>query len=149
MARITSMAAGLALAALSGCASMTESTLQTLELHTIENHREIAGVGCVLSNQAGRWFVRSPGRVSVQRSAGALSIDCRKDGAAIGYDSVASRFGTASLVGNVVLSAGLGYLVDRRTGAGFDYPATLIVIMRPSAAAPEAEPLASFDNRLY
>jgi hypothetical protein len=38
------------------------------------------------------------------------------------------------LWGNVVLTAGAGYFVDRNTGAGFNYPATLTVVMRPAQA---------------
>jgi hypothetical protein len=34
-------------------------------------------------------------------------------------------------MGNVVISAGIGHLVDRYTGAGFSYPANLTVLMEP------------------
>ncbi|NHZ37402.1 hypothetical protein [Massilia rubra] len=122
------------LAALGGCATISESNQQTLMLHTILDNREVGGAGCVLTNDKGRWFVTSPGHVTVQKSAGNLFIDCRKDGVGAGQDRVASSANASATVGNAVLTAGLGYLLDKRTGAGFDYPETLTVLMRRSGA---------------
>jgi len=144
---ISILAAALAVATLGGCATLTDSTQQQLELHTIVDNREVAGVGCVLSNNAGRWFVVAPGRVTIDRSAGALAVDCARPGMGSARDVVDSRFDTGKLMGNVVLSGGLGYLVDRRSGAGFAYPATLTVIMRRDdlASVEQGGP----DNRVF
>ncbi len=129
----------IVLASLGGCATLTESNQQTLLLQTIQDNREIGGVGCVLSNKLGRWFVMSPGRVTVQRSLGELTIDCRKDGVGSATESVRSRASTSAIWGNLVVSAGLGYFVDENTGAGFDYPSTLTIIMhKPPPVAPPA-----------
>ena len=130
------LAAGVA-AALSGCATLTGSTEQEVVVRTILDHREVAGVGCLLTNSAGRWFVTAPGRVTIQKNAGALTVDCSKDGVGAASERVDSHFATANVLGNVVVSAGLGYFVDRRSGAGFDYPVTLTVLMRrpPDAGA--------------
>jgi hypothetical protein len=149
MASFKRMAAALAMAAAGGCATLTDSNQQVVALQTIQDNREVAGVGCVLANQAGRWFVTSPGRVNIQKSVGDLWIDCKKDGASAGQDVFASKFNTGSLIGNVVVSAGLGYFVDRSSGAGFDYPATLTVIMRKSGQPAEPEPAGSTGNVLY
>lgn len=120
-----------------GCATISESKQQVLMVHTILDNREIGGVGCVLTNDAGRWFVTTPGHVTVQKSAGNLFVDCRKDQASAGQDVVTSRANTSAVVGNVA-TAGLGYLLDKRTGAGFDYPETLTVIMRSGPRALDA-----------
>lgn len=130
------MLAGM-LTALGGCATLTDSSQQQLELHAIQDHREIDGVGCVLTNAAGRWFVVAPGRVTIERSAGALAVDCKKEGRGSAQELIASRFDTGKLIGNLVVTAGLGYLVDRHSGAGFSYPATLAVVMQP-ATPPQA-----------
>ncbi len=134
--RILQLLRGAALALLAGCATLTESTQQMVLLQTIVDNREVAGVGCILSNKAGRWFVTSPGRVLIKKSAGDLSVDCRRDELGVASELVASKE-NASLWGNLVLSAGLGYFVDRNTGAGFDYPSTLTVILHAAAAPPE------------
>jgi hypothetical protein len=145
---IASKQAGAALAAsilaigLSGCATVLESNQQELMVQAIENNQELIGVGCVLSNPAGRWYVLAPGKVMVQKSTGDLQVDCKKDGGSAGTDSVASKLNNTGLWGNIVVTAGIGYFVDKRTGAGFDYPSTLTVIMR-SAPAPAAQPVPS------
>jgi len=124
------MLAGM-LAASSGCATLTDSSQQQLELHAIEDNREIAGVGCVLTNAAGRWYVVAPGRVTIARSPSPLAVDCKKEGGS-GQELIASRFDTGKLIGNMIVTAGLGYLVDRHSGAGFSYPPTLAIIMQPA-----------------
>lgn len=143
MASFKRIIAATALAALGGCATISEPDQQVVLVQTIQDNREIAGAGCVLTNDAGRWFVTSPGRIAVRKSAGQLAIDCRKTDISAGHDVVESRVNPGALAGNVVLTAGLGYLVDKRTGIGFEYPQTLTVLMRRTGghAAPEQEEL--------
>jgi hypothetical protein len=45
--------------------------------------------------------------------------------------------------GNILLGGGIGYIVDRNTGAGFDYPPTIIVALRQvdTAGIPSNAPL--------
>ena len=121
--------AALLLASLQGCATLTEPATQTIYVQAVEGHRPVANVGCLVSNDAGRWFVNAPGRVTVARSAQPLSVDCKKPGDAVGREAVASRVGAGALWGNLVLSAGVGYLVDRNTGAGHDYPDTVTIVL--------------------
>ena len=126
----------LAVLSSAGCASLSEPTEQSVLVQTVLDHRQIGGVGCVLYNDAGKWFVTTPGRVTLRKSSAPLRIDCKKEGVGAAREVVASEFGTGKLIGNAVLSAGLGYYVDRRSGAGFDYPATLTVMLQPVAATP-------------
>lgn len=136
------------LLALAGCATLSDSPQQQLEVHAILDHREVAGIGCVLENDVGRWFVVAPGRVTVERSAQPLSIDCARRGLGAANEQVGSRFDTDKLIGNAVISAGLGYLVDRHSGAGFSYPATLTV--RMGAAQADGKDLAAVaDNPVF
>lgn len=149
MAIFKRLVAVLVLAALGGCATISESDQQVLLVQTIQDNREVAGIGCVLTNDAGRWFVTTPGRVSVRKSAGKLWVDCKRTGMGVGQDVVDSRANAGALMGNVVLTAGLGYLVDKRTGIGFEYPDTLTVLMRRAGGyvEPEVDEVAS--NTLY
>lgn len=132
-----------------GCATLTDSNQQEVAVRAILDYREVAGVGCVLSNNAGRWFVTAPGRVTIRKNVGDLAVDCKKQGVGAASEVVASRFGTDKLIGNAVVSGGLGYLVDRHSGAGFDYPVTLTVLMQRPAAADGQEPGASAGNPIY
>jgi hypothetical protein len=124
---------------LSGCATLSDSGQQQLEVHAILDHREVAGVGCLLENDFGRWFVVAPGRVTVTRSSKPLAVDCRHEGRGSASEWWVSRFDTDKLIGNLATSAGLGYYVDRHSGAGFSYPSTLTVSMHaPKADAQDA-----------
>ncbi|MFB9287625.1 hypothetical protein ACFFTM_04590 [Pseudoduganella plicata] len=114
--------------ALAGCATMTETSEQYVMVMTVLDHQQVAGIGCVLSNDAGRWFVTSPGRVQIRKSTQPLTVDCRKDDI-WAYDQIGPKQ-NASRWGNILLTAGAGQLIDRQTGAGFDYPQTLTVVLR-------------------
>ncbi|WP_202412884.1 hypothetical protein [Duganella lactea] len=130
------------LASLAGCASLTESTDQNVLVQTVLDHREIAGVGCVLYNDMGKWFVTTPARITLRKSAGPLRIDCEKSGKAWAYEKVESR-ADANIWGNLVLTAGVGVYVDRNTGAGYDYPDVLTVVMRPAQPKEDGPPPAA------
>ena len=132
MARIKAIGALALLGALAGCATVSESYDQEVIVRTIEDNREIVAVGCVLTNDAGRWFMMAPGRVTVRKSAGNLFVDCKKGAISAGQERFASRANNTATIGNVVTTAGLGYLLDKQTGAGFNYPDTLTVLMRPT-----------------
>ncbi|WP_051971328.1 hypothetical protein [Massilia sp. 9096] len=122
-------------AALAGCASMGELPTQQLELHAILDHREVAGVGCVLANSAGRWFVVAPGRITVQRSRDPLTVDCARDGASAVEVAPARATGLIDgdkLIGKLVVKAGLDGYVSRFDGAGVAYPNVLTVLLRPA-----------------
>lgn len=127
------------LAVLAGCASLSEPTDQSVLVQTVLDHREIAGVGCVLYNDAGKWFVTTPGRVRLRKSASPLRIDCKQQGTGWAYERVDPR-PNANLWGNLILTGGIGYFIDQNTGAGYDFPATLTVIMRPAEERNEAPP---------
>lgn len=127
----------------SGCATLTESDQQRVTVHTVEGEYQVFGAICTLANPAGTWRVTTPGSVILQKSPAPLRVDCRKEGAGPVSASVASR-ANATVWSNLVLTAGVGYLVDRRTGAGFDYPDLLTVVMRTGGAeAPPAPPAAA------
>jgi len=135
--------------ALGGCvATPSGAPMQQLEVHTILGHREVTGVGCVLSNAAGRWFVVAPGRVTVERSRSPLTIDCAAAGAGSAREAVEAHatglIDSDRLIGNIIVRAGGQDYVRPYDGAAVAYPATLTVLMRPAAAgrtgADEAPP---------
>jgi hypothetical protein len=149
MSRFRKIAAAATLAALGGCATLTEdSTDQLLEIHVVQDHREIAGVGCVLSNKLGRWFVLAPGRVTVARHALPLTVDCAREGVGRSVQLAPSRYDPHDLIGNVLATGGAGYVVDRYTGAGFGYPPVLTVVI-PKPQAPDAALAEALPNQVF
>jgi hypothetical protein len=130
MSQIGKLAALTALAVLGGCATLTEdSTDQLLEVHVVQDNRELTGVGCVLTNQRGRWFVVAPGRVTVARYGRPLVVDCKRDGVGQSVEVVQSRYDAHDLIGNVLATGGIGYVMDTYSGAGFAYPPVLTVVI--------------------
>eukprot|EP01030_Chromulinospumella_sphaerica_P016787 gene16787-16603_t len=81
-----------------------EQTAKTAErsvlVQTVLDHRQIAGVGCVLSNDVGKWFVTTPARISLRKSASPLRIDCKQEGTGWAYEKVDSKV-NSSLWGNL------------------------------------------------
>lgn len=139
--RSARFAAVAALAMVAGCATITESTEQQVVVQTVLDNREVAGVGCILYNDVGKWFVTTPARITVKKSAGPMRIDCRTDGADWAYEKFSSKE-NGSLWGNVVMTAGVGIFVDKNTGAGFDYPSTLTVMLHKGHPDDDHPPLA-------
>lgn len=127
------------LLSVTGCASITGSKLQPLSVQTVLDNREVSGIGCTLTNDTGKWFVTTPGTVTVQKSTADLSVQCRKDGIGTGNEIAVSK-ATGSVWGNVLAGGIIGYAVDRNTGAGFDYPTVITVSMRSLNEAPAADP---------
>lgn len=130
------LAASALLAA--GCGTLTQSSTQQVLVQAVLDHQPVAGAGCLLSNEAGRWFVTTPGKVAIRKSAGPLRVDCRKDAVA-SAELVGSRQ-DRTVWGNYVATFGLGNKVDRETGRGFDYPSTLTVVLQRDASDPKHTP---------
>jgi hypothetical protein len=132
-------------AGMAGCVTApAEPSTQQLEIHTILDHREVTGVGCVLSNAAGRWFVVAPGRVTVERSRSPLAIDCARDGAGSAQDVApahkTSLFDTGRLIGSIIVGIGAGHDADPYGSSGVAYASTLTVVMQPAAPSAAAAP---------
>lgn len=136
-------AKALLLCGLGGCATLTGNTDQMVLVQTIQDNRELTGAGCILSNDVGKWFVTTPGRITIRKSREPLKVDCRKHGSpAVAQDSSIDPKLNGSVWGNVILTLGVGYFVDRNTGAGFDYPSVLTIVMQdPARLAPPPPPV--------
>lgn len=128
--------------AVTGCASVAGEKLQPVAIKTIFENQEVAGLGCTLSNDTGTWFLTTPASVTVHKSTGDLAIDCKK-GNYVGNATAVSK-SNGAVWGNILLGGGIGYIVDRNTGAGFDYPPNITVVLRQvdSAGIPKNAPLA-------
>ena len=147
--RIGAALLALACGALPGCATITESNQQEVTVHAVLDNHELVGVGCVLSNTVGRWFVTAPGRVTVQKTGTDLRVACKKDGVAVGVELWHPHYGTDKIIGNALLTAGLGEYVDRHSGAGFDYQSTITVLMHAIPASDAAPASAPANNTVY
>ena len=108
-----------------GCASVTGTKLQPVSLTTMCNGETINDVMCTLTNDKGQWFLKTPGSVTINKSYEDITVDCKKEEL-----TGSSKFKSGSegaVWGNVLAGGGIGYLVDRNTGAGFSYPSNMTI----------------------
>ena len=120
----------LAVAASStGCASITGSKNQPVSMNAVCNAEPVNGANCALSNDKGQWFLTTPGSVMIQKSGGDLAVSCKKQESAGGGTFVSKANG--GIWGNILAGGIIGYAIDAGSGAGFDYPPNMTVIMNP------------------
>ena len=116
----------------SGCASITGSSDQSLSLTAADKYGiAVEEAKCTLKNDKGGWDVKSPSFVNVRRSAGDLSVVCKKDGFPNGLLKAISRAG-GGMFGNIILGGGIGAVIDHSSGKGYNYPDELPVVMGES-----------------
>lgn len=126
-AKLAAIAAMALLA--SGCSSITGTTGQSVSLQTRDKAgAEVPGAACELTNSKGKWFVTTPGSVQVRRSNDDMIVQCTKAGHETGQASVVSDT-KGSMFGNIIFGGGIGAIVDHNTGAAYEYPTLIQVVM--------------------
>jgi len=102
--------------------------MQPVTVNAVYDGVEMAGAGCTLTNDEGSWFVTTPGSITVHKSTGDMAVDCKKEGM-VGHQTLVSK-SNGAVWGNILAGGGIGYIIDRNTGAGFDYPSTVVIMLR-------------------
>lgn len=114
---------------LSGCASVTGSSTQNISIQTrAPDGKEVKEAQCDLINKRGTYFVTTPGTIMISRSNDDLTVTCRKDGLENGRAGVVSNT-KGSMFGNILLGGGIGAIVDHNTGAAYEYPTFVQIVM--------------------
>ncbi|MDZ4202529.1 MAG: SHOCT domain-containing protein [Gallionella sp.] len=112
-----------------GCASVTGSPNQSVSVQTRELAGvEVAGASCELTNDEGKWFVTTPGSVSIHRSNKDLQVSCKKSGFEPGRAAVVSDT-KGAMFGNIILGGGIGAIIDHNNGSAYEYPTVIDVLM--------------------
>lgn len=113
----------------SGCASIVSGQNQSISVETRSKQGQaVMSANCKLSNNKGTWFVTSPGSVSVRRSFEDMLINCEKENQEPGLASVKSST-KAMAFGNIIFGGVIGAGVDIASGAAYDYPTMITVLM--------------------
>jgi hypothetical protein len=118
--------AGVQVALLGACATLTGVPTQVLQIETVDEHgRAIEGMRCHLTNDSSDYFGDSPMfAVEVHRSASDLQIACHL-GNRIAEGTAVSRGGVRGAA-NMLLPGGTAYMViDHLTGYRYTYPTWL------------------------
>lgn len=112
-----------------GCASITGTETQSVSVLTRENAgKEVGGATCELTNNKGKWFVTTPGSVTINRSNDDMLVMCNKTGLEPGRASVASAT-KGSMFGNIIFGGGIGAIIDHNKGTAYEYPNLIQVVM--------------------
>ncbi|MDC8786587.1 hypothetical protein [Roseateles koreensis] len=127
---------------LSGCASIVNGQNQSISVDTQTDNGPLAGANCTLVNNKGTWYLTTPGSATVNRSFEDMSISCKKDSLEPGILIVKSST-KAMAFGNILFGGVIGAGVDVATGAAYDYPPLITVMMgKTSTLTPPVVPAA-------
>jgi hypothetical protein len=116
-----------ALTALTGCASVTNGTTQSVSFDAQHDGKSITA-DCTVKGEYGTQSIRVPDSMRVKRSYDDLTVTCRKDGFPDGISQVISRT-SQWMWNNLVVGGGIGALIDHNTGAAYRYPDAVVVRM--------------------
>ncbi|MES2532770.1 MAG: hypothetical protein V4636_17150, partial [Pseudomonadota bacterium] len=117
-----------ALLALTGCASVTQGTTQSVKIETLTAAgQSVEGAECKVSNDKADVVVLSGQSTSVRRSGATLNIECTQPGLAPASGQATSRVNTG-MVGNILIGGVIGAAIDSSTGAGFNYPSWMQLV---------------------
>lgn len=133
-ARLAMLAGTVVLMASTGCASIVSGKNQPLSVTGTCEGKDVAGASCKLTNSKGTWHVQTPGSVTINKAYGDLVVQCDRPG----LSSAGGTFQSSSnggVWGNIIAGGIIGYAVDAGTGAGFDYPTSLVVTFNPPCTA--------------
>jgi hypothetical protein len=112
-----------------GCASITGSKHQPVSVTAVCEAEIVNGATCTLANDKGQWFASTPGTTMIQKSGGDLAVTCKKhDSTGVGTFVSKSNNG---IWGNLLLGGPIGAAIDAGSGAGYDYPPSMTVVMNP------------------
>lgn len=127
--RLSTVATTAVVMLTSGCASITGTNSQSVTLQTVEqDSKEVVGASCELTNNKGKWFVTTPGSVTINRSNDDMLVTCNKSNAEPGRASVVSDT-KGTMFGNIIFGGGIGAIIDHNTGSAYEYPNFIKVVM--------------------
>lgn len=118
---------------LSACASIVDGKSQQISVNTTPS-----SASCTLNSDKGKWYVESPGSVTIQRSAEDLKIYCKKQDVS-GQATVVSGIKDMAF-GNILAGGLIGVAIDRSNGSAFEYPNDITIPMSVNGESIRVEP---------
>lgn len=145
MAKVAAFASMMCITLTTGCASIVSGTNQVMSIDARQKNsmQQVVGANCELNNGKGVYYVTTPGTVTVNRAYEPLSVKCEKENYKPGIASVPSAT-KGMAFGNILFGGFIGAGVDMASGAAYDYPNSIRIIMGDViGAATEAGPTAT------
>ncbi len=113
-----------------GCATVTGGgNSQTISVNTVNEYGlAVQGAACNLSNDKGNWKLSSPDQVTITKSDKAMIVRCEKAPSEPGTATVESSV-RGALFGNIIAGGLIGAAIDHSSGAGYEYPESIKVML--------------------
>ncbi len=136
----------LLVSALSGCASITGDSMQSISVTAEDLKGErVAEASCSLKNEKGEWQVVAPNIANIHKASGDLMVECEKEGHPNGSLRAISRAG-AGMYGNIIFGGGIGAIIDHSKGTAYNYPDNLPVVMGSSVVVDRSDSVEKRDE---
>ena len=126
--RMMAIAAAIGVSMLTGCASIVNGTNQVVSLEARTKGEMVTGATCKLDNGKGTYYVTTPGTVTVHRAYDDMSVKCEKTDLPPGLATVKSSTKPMAF-GNIIFGGVIGAAIDAGSGAAYDYPSLISVMM--------------------
>ena len=111
-----------------GCASVMLGSFQDVSIETKCADKKVKAE-CLVKNEMGEWFVRTPGTINLHKGYDELELTCKGNDFEPHKVSISSS-GNVTLLGNALVGGGLGAIVDLETKAGFEYPTKITFVVK-------------------
>jgi hypothetical protein len=132
----------IAVALLSGCATITKGSSQTVTIDT-----RPPGATCTLARDGKRFAIvnPTPGAISVEKASEPISVSCTREGYFESAGTLESSF-QAMTFGNIIFGGLIGVAVDAASGALHQYQPLVTITLIPVEFGSAEERDAFFAN---
>lgn len=120
---------------LTGCASIVNGSNQVVSVEARNKGEMVSGASCKLQNDKGVFYVTTPGTVTLRRAYDDLVVKCEKDNIMPGLATVKSST-KGMAFGNILFGGIIGAAVDAGSGAAYDYPSLITILMGENTQVP-------------
>lgn len=117
---------------LTACATLTSGFNQKLTLRAMDNqtHHLIKNADCTITSEDEREYrLITPETVNIRRGQGKLTVTCTKPGYKPGKETIAESINPNFDTGISNSITSFGWIVDALTGAVYNYPHQVTILM--------------------
>ncbi|MFN4289784.1 MAG: hypothetical protein ACK4E7_02750 [Permianibacter sp.] len=134
MKLISVLLSALLTLSMSGCATIFESSSQTIRTITTDNQNP-RDTRCTLTNEEGEWTVIADTSAMIHRDGNPMKVKCDNQ-QQIGEATVNPSFMPGYLLLDIVWDACIltaSCIIDGATNAFYEYPEQIVIPMRPKS----------------
>lgn len=123
---------------LASCGTIISGTSQNISVTATEAGKPVEGAACVIDNESQKYYVTTPGTISVDKSKKDIVVSCEKDGKKSDIAKGSSDFNATTLLGILLDFGIISIPTDLISGATWEYPPQIQASFSPST--PQTQP---------